>query len=107
SILLFPCSVVVLFGRLLTQGRHAAVLYGVMLALFVGMTSWVLVLDAGRPNPALLARQKWVKARDGMELPALAGLPVDQSGTGNLEGKELRFGPGGAATFVAATPAVR
>jgi K+-transporting ATPase ATPase A chain len=38
--------------------------------------------------------------------PALAGLPVDQTDIGNLEGKELRFGPGAAGTYVAVTTAV-
>jgi len=38
--------------------------------------------------------------------PALTGLPVDQAGLGNLEGKELRFGRGAAGTYVAVTTAV-
>ena len=34
-------------------------------------------------------------------------LPVDQAGLGNLEGKELRFGPGAAPTYVTATTAIQ
>ena len=37
-----------------------------------------------------------------VELPAVAGLPVDQH-LGNLEGKELRFGTSAGATFAALT----
>jgi K+-transporting ATPase ATPase A chain len=87
-ILLFPCAVVVMFGRMLQRMRHAVLLYVVMMVLFLGMTGWVAVYDAARPNPGL------------------AGLPVDQAGVGNLEGKELRFAPAGSATFVSATTAV-
>jgi K+-transporting ATPase ATPase A chain len=36
----------------------------------------------------------------------VAGLPVDQDGLGNMEGKELRFGPSAGATFAAVTTAV-
>src|SRR5207249_481438 len=35
--------------------------------------------------------------------PALVGLPVDQSGFGNLEGKELRFGASAGPTWAAIT----
>jgi K+-transporting ATPase ATPase A chain len=88
AMLLPPCAVIVMFGRMLRRMRHAAILYGVMVLLFVGMITWAVHFDAQRPNPAL------------------AALPVDQDGTGNLEGKELRFGPIGAATFVAVTTGV-
>jgi K+-transporting ATPase ATPase A chain len=94
SILLFPAAVIVMFGRMLGRMRHAAVLYAVMLALLVGMLAWTAYWDAGRPNPALLAQSA--------QSPAL---PVEQD-TGNLEGKELRFGPAGASTYVAVTTAV-
>jgi len=87
AILLLPCAQVVLFGRMLRRPRHALVLYGVMLALLVGMTGWAVYWEAGRPNPGL------------------AGLPVDQATGGNLEGKELRFGAPASATFVAVTAA--
>ena len=40
-----------------------------------------------------------------VDVPALAGLPVDQE-LGNLEGKELRFGTSAGATYSAVTTAV-
>jgi K+-transporting ATPase ATPase A chain len=96
-ILLFPCASVVMYGRMIGRLREAAVLYAVMLALFAGLTGWVHTCDAIPPNPALL----------GNDPPRrLSALPVDQSGLGNLEGKELRFAPEGSATFIAVTTAV-
>jgi K+-transporting ATPase ATPase A chain len=38
-----------------------------------------------------------------LAVPALVGLPVDQSGVGNLEGKELRFGVSAGPTWAAIT----
>src|SRR5262249_18714404 len=66
--------------------RDAVVLYMVLFVLLAGMVVWTTRWDAQRPNPGL------------------EGLPVEQD-TGNLEGKELRFGAAGAPTFVAATTA--
>ena len=43
---------------------------------------------------------------DEKVIAPLGALPVDQSGLGNLEGKELRFGPSAGATFSAVTTAV-
>ncbi len=87
NILVFPFSLVVMFGLMLRNMRHAMVIYGVMLVMFVGMIVWAVWWDTLQPNPGL------------------AGLPVDQ-GLGNLEGKELRFGTSAGATFAAVTTAV-
>src|SRR5262249_35616848 len=93
SILIFPFSLVVMFGRLLGQMRQAVVIYAVMMLLFLGMLTWAVHTDTQRPNPALLAQEERTRARDGYDAPGLPALPVEQSGLGNLEGKELRFGP--------------
>src|SRR5262249_33413860 len=85
--------------------REGAVVYGVMLTLFVTMLVWA-VTQENVPNPALLARAKFVQKRDGIALPALPDLPVDSDGVGNLEGKELRFGPCATPTFVTTTTMV-
>jgi K+-transporting ATPase ATPase A chain len=67
--------------------------------------------DTGEPNPALTAHKERTyeipdAASEGgqrtVTVPAVAGLPVDQS-LGNLEGKELRFGPSAGATWAAVT----
>ncbi|MGH9676534.1 MAG: potassium-transporting ATPase subunit KdpA, partial [Candidatus Acidiferrum sp.] len=88
SILLFPLSLVVMFGQMLRQMRHAAVIYSVMMLLFAGMLIWAVATDTFTPNPGL------------------AGLPLQHDKYGNLEGKELRFGPAAGATFAAITTSV-
>jgi potassium-transporting ATPase potassium-binding subunit len=91
SILIFPFSLVVMFGRMLRQMRHATVIYGVMLLMFAAMIGWAVRADTQQPNPSLTAG---------------VGLPVDQEAWGNLEGKELRFGASAGATYSAVTTAV-
>jgi K+-transporting ATPase ATPase A chain len=84
---MFPFALVVMFGKMLNQMRHAVVIYGVMLAMWVGLIGWCVYWDTMKPNPGL------------------AGLPVEQS-LGNLEGKELRFGTSAGPTFAVMTTAV-
>ena len=87
NICLFPFALVLMFGRMLRQMRHAWIIFGVMMLMFVAMIGWGIYWDTLKPNPGL------------------AGLPVDQS-LGNLEGKELRFGTSAGATFAAGTTAI-
>ena len=96
---LFPFALVLMFGRMLRQMRHAWVVFGVMMVVFLTMIGWSVYWDTLQPNPALTAHP----AIAGQ--PAVPGLPVDQS-LGNLEGKELRFGTSAGATFAAATTAI-
>jgi potassium-transporting ATPase potassium-binding subunit len=105
SILLFPFSLVVMFGRMLGNLRHAAVIYSVMLVLFLGMIGWAVHFDTQQGNPALMAHAERTQAKDGIRVAALPALPVDQMDMGNLEGKELRFGASAGATFAAVTTA--
>ncbi|HKB37096.1 MAG TPA: potassium-transporting ATPase subunit KdpA [Gemmataceae bacterium] len=114
TILIFPFSLVVMFGRMIGNPRHARVIYGVMMFLFVIMIGWAIAWDTLQPNPALTAHEGRSyevpdPARPGKtktrEVPAVAGLPVDQK-LGNLEGKELRFGTSAGATYSAVTTAV-
>lgn len=119
SIILVPFACVVMFGRMLKQPRHARVIYGVCLLMLVALIGCAVVTDM-RPNPALTDRPAMVDAngnpltvtvrdetRNKTQKPlpaaALAGLPVDQDGVGNLEGKELRFGTAAGPTWAAVT----
>jgi K+-transporting ATPase ATPase A chain len=86
-ILIIPMACVVMFGKMLRAMRQAAVIGGVLFLFLIGMTVWTVSTDALQPNPGL------------------AGLAVNQDGVGNLEGKELRFGPGAAAVWAASTTA--
>lgn len=111
-ILLIPFAQVVTFGRMLGRPRHAAVLFGVMLAILAASVAWCVYFDTVCPNPALTARETTAyeisdptvaNGRKALVVPAHAGLPVDQSAWGNLEGKELRFGPGAGPAWAAMT----
>ncbi|HLN31160.1 MAG TPA: potassium-transporting ATPase subunit KdpA [Gemmataceae bacterium] len=111
NILFFPFALVVMFGRMLNNLRHAAMIYGVMMFMFVSMIVWAIYWDTLQPNPALTdqpARTLVMRNARGQRvekrIPALVGLPVDQS-LGNLEGKESRFGTSAGATFAAVTTA--
>ena len=114
NILIFPLSLIVMFGVMLKQMRHAMVIYGVMTILFFAMAGWAINWDAMHPNPGLIAHDKQTYTvadptvtggKRTIDTPAIAGLPVDQE-LGNLEGKELRFGTSAGATFAAITTAV-
>src|SRR5438105_326087 len=122
NILLFPFALVVMFGRMLRNVRHAVVVYGVMMLMFVAMIVWAVSWDTLQPNPGLTARPALADARGrpytidvqkaegntepkALDISAVAGLPVDQE-LGNLEGKELRFGTSAGATFSAVTTGV-
>jgi len=110
--LLFPCAVVVMFGKMLRNYRHAAVLYGVMTVLLAMLIGWMVYWDTGRPNPGLGERaENSVSVLDEHGRPLqrmitpLADLPITE-GAGNLEGKELRFGTSSAPTFAAISTSV-
>jgi K+-transporting ATPase ATPase A chain len=122
SILIFPFSLVVMFGRMLKNMRHAAVIYGVMMLLFVTMLGWGIYWDTLHGNPGLAARPAItdsqgrpyeIEVRDEagkllrkpLPISAVAGLPITEP-LGNLEGKELRFGTSAGSSFSAITTAV-
>ncbi len=111
-IIMLPIAGLVTFGRMLRNMPHARVIYGVMFVLSVATIAWAIHWDTARPNPGLTGLKESkvyeIAAPDAdggklkVAVPALAGLPVDQS-LGNLEGKELRFGTSVGATWAALT----
>ncbi len=96
---LYPFALVLMFGRMLRQMRHAWVIFGVMMAMFIALIAWSVYWDTLKPNPVLEAHPTIAGQA------AVAGLPVDQS-LGNLEGKELRFGTSAGPTFATATTSI-
>src|SRR5580698_3100290 len=112
AMMLFPFSLVLMYGRMLKRLRHAVVIFSVMMALMISTVVWAVYFDTLKPNPGLTAQtggQTYeipsATAPGGkrqVTIPAVAGLPVDQH-RGNLEGKELRFGTSAGATFSALT----
>jgi potassium-transporting ATPase potassium-binding subunit len=112
AMMVFPFSLVLMYGRMLKKLRHATVIFAVMLLLFIATIVWMIVFDTLRPNPGLTAHPHGYTyqvpsrtapgGRQPVPVAAVAGLPVDQH-LGNLEGKELRFGTSAGATFGAIT----
>ena len=84
AIILVPMATIVMFGRMIRDRAHAAVVYGVMTALLVTGAS-IAIWSELHPSPAV------------------EGLPV-ASGT-NMEGKEVRTGAVAGATWSAITTA--
>jgi K+-transporting ATPase ATPase A chain len=120
SIILVPFACLVLFGKMIRNLRHAAVVFGVMMLFLVTFIVWGIAHDSGPGNPVLGERKALVDAKgkpyrieaedeNGKALkkdvpgPAWTGLPIDQHETGNLEGKELRFGRSAGPTWAAIT----
>jgi K+-transporting ATPase ATPase A chain len=112
AMMLFPFSLVLMYGRMLGRPRHGWVIFSVMMVMMIGTIVWSIRFDTLEPNPGLTAHaasQPYQIAdasapggkRELTVLPAI-GLPVDQH-LGNLEGKELRFGISAGATFAAMT----
>ena len=84
SIILLPMACIVMFGVMLRDRAHAAVVFGVMMVMLLaglGLAIWA----EGRPSPAV------------------AGLPVADGP--NMEGKEVRHGAAASATWAAITTA--
>ncbi len=82
SIILISMAQIWMFGRILKRTKHAAVIFGAMLILYLAFVSMAAVFESA-------------------PTPALRGLPVADSM--NLEGKELRFGPTAGALWAVTT----
>jgi K+-transporting ATPase ATPase A chain len=111
SIILIPVASLVMLGRMLSNFKHATVIFGVMLVLSAATIVWGIAYDSLQPNPALTEHaERTYQIPDPnspggqrtVTLPTVADLPVDQS-LGNLEGKELRFGTSAGPTWAAFT----
>lgn len=84
SILLIPMASVWMFGRITGRIRHAALIFAVMVVILVGSVSLAVYFES---SPTA----------------AFTGLPVEHSG--NLEGKELRFGTSAGPLWATMTTA--
>jgi potassium-transporting ATPase potassium-binding subunit len=84
AIVLIPMACVWMFGRITGRMRHAAIVFAVMTALLIGKVGLAVYFESA-------------------PTAALAGLPVQV--TGNLEGKELRFGASAGPLWGALTTA--
>jgi K+-transporting ATPase ATPase A chain len=55
NLCLFPFSLVLMFGRMLRQMRHAWIIFGVMMSFMIVLMVWAVYWDTLQPNPALQA----------------------------------------------------
>jgi K+-transporting ATPase ATPase A chain len=112
AMMLFPFSLVLMYGRMLGRLRHGWVIFAVMMTLMIGTIVWAVYYDPLKPNPAFTGNATATsyelpdgKAEGGkrtLQIPEVPPLPVDQR-LGNLEGKEMRFGTSAGSTFAALT----
>ena len=95
SILLIPAALCVTFGHMVKDRRQGWALLAAMTLNFVGALA-VCTQAEVKGNPALtrLGADQVTSVVPGAEQPG-----------GNMEGKELRFGPGGSALWATATTA--
>ena len=75
AIILIPMACVWMFGRVIGRIRHAGVIFAVMLAFIAIKITGAVYFES-------------------VPTQAFANLPIEQT-VGNLEGKEMRFGPTG------------
>jgi K+-transporting ATPase ATPase A chain len=64
SIILVAVATLVMFGKMLHNYRHAAVIFGVMLVMSVALIAWVMGTDRLRPNPGLTEQTAEAHALD-------------------------------------------
>lgn len=95
SILLIPAALCVTFGHLVKDRRQGLALLAAMTLIFVGaLTVCTQAEVKGNPVLTRLGANQVASQVEGDEQPG-----------GNMEGKELRFGPGGSALWATATTA--
>src|SRR5580658_6359065 len=56
AMMLFPFSLVLMYGRMLKRIRHAIVIFSVMMVLMIGTVVWAIYFDTLKPNPGLTAQ---------------------------------------------------
>lgn len=83
AIIIIPMACVWMFGRIIGRMRHAGVIFAVMLAFIAVKITGAVYFETAPTQ-------------------AFANLPIEQT-VGNLEGKELRFGPTGGPLWSVVT----
>jgi potassium-transporting ATPase potassium-binding subunit len=112
AMMLFPFSLVLMYGRMLGRLRHGWMIFSVMMTLMIATIVWSVCFDTLNPNPAFTGNKvaqtyeipdpKADGGKRTLTVPIVPALPVEQH-LGNLEGKEMRFGTSAGATFAALT----
>ena len=56
AMMLFPFSLVLMYGRMLKRIRHSVVIFAVVAVLMIGTVAWAIWFDTLQPNPGLTGR---------------------------------------------------
>jgi K+-transporting ATPase ATPase A chain len=64
GLILVPIATLVMFGKMLSNYRHAAVIFGVMLVVSAATLSWAIYWDTMKPNGALTAQSDQIYAQE-------------------------------------------
>ncbi len=91
GIIVVPIACLVMFGIMLRNWRHAAVIYGVMLLLSAVTLVWAITFDRLKPNPGLVAQAGTVQA-------------VETTKDGTAQTQWMVIPPGASASFVDRDP---
>ena len=91
ALLLLPFSLTYAFGRMAKDQKQGWVVFGAMFALWIGSVALATGFEV-QGNPAV----------DDLGANVTQEVTSDQAG-GNLEGKEVRFGPAASGLFAAST----
>lgn len=95
AILLLPAALCLTYGRMVKDRRQGWALLAAMTIIFAGALAVCTQAEmAGNPVLARLGASQAASREPGLEQPG-----------GNMEGKELRFGPGPSALWATATTA--
>ena len=95
AILLIPAALCLTFGRMVKDRRQGWALLAAMSLMFVGALAVCTHAEvSGNPVLTRLGASQAASREPGLEQPG-----------GNMEGKELRFGPGPSALWATATTA--
>lgn len=88
AMMIFPFTLVLMYGRMLSRIRHAVVIYTVMLTMIVSLIGWAVYWDTLQPNPAFtgtgIARNYQIadstdpSGKRTISLPTVPSLPVEQ-----------------------------
>jgi potassium-transporting ATPase potassium-binding subunit len=69
NLCLFPFTLVLMFGRMLKQMRHAWMVFGVMMSFLILMIAWAIGWDTLQPNPAFEAHADMIYPQDDFPRP--------------------------------------
>ena len=93
AMMIFPFSLVLMYGRMLGRIRHSVVIYGVMLTMMIGLIVWVIGLrhHAAEPGPDRACRRDLSDRQSlGAERQDRRGQPASRRAAGRSASRQSR-----------------